>query len=143
MKIASSASEAVVQRQLDAYNAHDVEALAATYAEDAEQFEHPCTPLASGLASLRKRWATRFKDPLLHAELLKRTVVGQIVIDHESVRSTFPEGPGKTELVAIYEVRDGKIAKAWFIIGAKTLDVKLEKEESNPAPEPTAPSGRD
>ena len=124
MKIAPSDAEAVVQRQLDAYNAHDVEALAATYAEDAEQFEHPSTPLASGLASLRQRWTSRFKDPLLHAELRMRIVMGRVVIDHESVRSTFPEGPGKTELVAIYEVRNGKIAKAWFIIGAKTLDSK-------------------
>lgn len=54
-------------------------------------------------------------------ELLKRTVMGRIVIDHESVRSTFPEGPGKTELIAIY---DGRIAKAWFIVGAKTFDAK-------------------
>jgi hypothetical protein len=125
MQIASSNSEAVVQRQLDAYNAHDVEALAATYADHAEQFEHPCTLLARGLASLRQRWIERFKDPLLYAELLKRTVMGHMVIDHESVRSTFPTGPGKTELIAIYEVQEGKIAKAWFIVGAKTL-------ESNP-----------
>ena len=124
MKVASSDSESVVQRQLDAYNAHDVEALAATYAENAEQFEHPSTLLARGLPSLRQRWTNRFKDPLLYAELLKRTVMGRIVIDHESVRSTFPEGPGKTELIAIYEVHDGRIAKAWFIVGAKTFDAK-------------------
>jgi len=124
MKTPSSDSEAVVQRQLNAYNAHDVEALAATYAEDAVQFEHPSTLLASGLAQLRPHWTARFKDPLLHADLLKRTVMGRTVIDHESVRSTFPEGPGKTELVAIYEVHEGRIAKAWFIIGVKTLDSK-------------------
>jgi ketosteroid isomerase-like protein len=32
----AEAVEAVVQAQLDAYNAHDVEALAAIYADDAE-----------------------------------------------------------------------------------------------------------
>ena len=124
MQTTPSGSEAVVQRQLDAYNAHDVEALAATYAEHAEQFEHPSTLLARGLANFRQRWIGRFKDPLLHAELLKRTVMGRMVIDHESVRSTFPDGPGKTELIAIYEVQEGKIAKAWFIVGAKTLESK-------------------
>jgi hypothetical protein len=124
MKPPFSDSETVVQRQLDAYNAHDVETMAATYAEDAQQFEHPSTLLASGLTHLRERWTARFQDPLLHAELLKRTVMGRTVIDHESVRSSFRDGPGKTELIAIYEVRDGRIAKAWFIIGAKTLDQK-------------------
>ena len=121
MKVPSD-SEIVVQRQLDAYNAHDVEALAATYAVDAEQFEHPSTLLATGLAQLRQRWTVRFKDPLLHAELLKRTVMGRIVIDHESVRSTFVDGPGRSELIAIYEVHEGKIVKAWFIVGAKRAE---------------------
>ena len=31
----------LVQRQLDAYNARDLDAILATYADDAEQFEHP------------------------------------------------------------------------------------------------------
>ena len=34
MKSPSLDPEAVVQRQLEAYNAHDVDAIAATYAED-------------------------------------------------------------------------------------------------------------
>jgi hypothetical protein len=33
--------EAVVQAQLDAYNARDLEALLAIYAHDAEVYEHP------------------------------------------------------------------------------------------------------
>ena len=115
---------AVVQRQLDAYNARDVEALMATYADDAEQFEHPAKLLASGQAQLRERFAARFQEPNLHAQLVNRIVAGRIVVDHEIVTRTFPEGPGKLELVAIYEVRDGRIAKAWFIPGAKTLEAK-------------------
>jgi ketosteroid isomerase-like protein len=43
---------AVVQRQLDAYNARDINRLMATYAEDAQQFEHPDTLLADGEAQL-------------------------------------------------------------------------------------------
>jgi hypothetical protein len=45
-----------------------------------------------------------------------------VVIDHEQVTRTFPEGTGKLELVAIYEVQNDKIANAWFIPGARTLD---------------------
>jgi hypothetical protein len=118
----SSAPESVVQRQLDAYNARDVNALMATYADDAQQFEHPATLLVSGAAQLRERITARFREPNLHARLIRRIVMGQVVIDHEEVSRTFPEGTGKIELVAIYEVRDGKISTARFLTGPKTLD---------------------
>jgi hypothetical protein len=114
--------EAVVQRQLDAYNARDIEALVATYAEDAQQFEHPSKLLASGAAQLRERFAVRFEEPNLHATLVRRIVMGQVVIDQEKVTRTFPEGAGTIELIAIYEVKKGRIAKAWFISGPKTID---------------------
>jgi hypothetical protein len=120
----STEPESVVQRQLDAYNARDVDALMATYAEDAQQFEYPATLLTSGAAQLRERATARFSEPNLHARLIRRIVLGQVVVDHEEVSRTFPEGTGKIELVAIYEVRDGRIATARFIFGAKTLDSK-------------------
>jgi hypothetical protein len=120
----NSSAESVVQRQLDAYNAKDVGALMAVYAEDAEQFEHPSKLLASGATEIRARFVERFKEPNLHAQLVKRIVSGNIVIDHEAVVRTFPEGSGKIELVAIYEVKNDRIAKAWFIPGEKTLDSK-------------------
>jgi hypothetical protein len=115
---------AVVQRQLDAYNARDIDALMATYADDARQFEHPAKLLASGSAQLRERTLARFQEPNLHAHLLHRIVSGNTVIDHENVTRTFPEGRGQIELVAIYEVQNGRIANAWFIFGTKMLDVK-------------------
>jgi len=113
--------ETLIQRQLDAYNARDLDAILATYADDAEQFEHPSTLLAKGSAQLRERFAARFNEPNLHAALLRRIVLGDTVIDHERVTRTFPEGPGEIELVAIYQVHDDKITKAWFIPGPKTL----------------------
>src|SRR4051812_10126147 len=64
--------ESVVQRQLDAYNARDTEALMATYAEDAQQFEYPGTLLTSGAAQLRERITARFRESNLHARLLSR-----------------------------------------------------------------------
>jgi hypothetical protein len=121
---ASLRPEVVVQRQLDAYNARDIEALMATYAEDAQQFEHPATLLASGAGQIRQRSLVRFQEPNLHALLLQRTVMGDMVIDHEKVTRTFPEGRGTIELAAIYQVVNGRIAKAWFMFGPKTLDAK-------------------
>jgi hypothetical protein len=122
MEIQATNPEAVAQRQLDAYNRRDIEALMATYADDARQFEHPSKLLASGAAQLRERFTARFAESNLYAKLLNRIVAGNIVVDHEIITRTFPEGPGKMELVAMYEIRSGKIAQAWFTFGAKTLD---------------------
>ena len=115
---------AVVQRQLDAYNARDVDALLATYAADAQQFEHPGKLLASGAAQIRERLALRFQEPNLHARLLQRVVMGNIVIDHELVTRSFPEGSGTVTMVAIYEVVDGKIASASVQVSDKRLDAQ-------------------
>lgn len=112
----------IVQRQLDAFNARDLDTLLAVYAEDAELFEHPAKLLASGAAALRERFKVRFQEPNLFATLLSRTVMGPIVVDHEEVSRTFPEGTGKIRLIMIYEVQHGRIIKAWSIAGVKTLD---------------------
>lgn len=124
MEASMNDPEAVVQRQLDAYNARDIDALMATYADDVQVFEHPGTLLASGSAKLRERQATRLQEPDLHALLLNRIVSGNLVIDHEKVRRTFPEGTGQLEMVAMYEVQAGKISRAWFVFGAKPLDAE-------------------
>ncbi len=123
MKLETDSAAAVVQRQLDAYNAKDLEALLAIYADDAQVFEHPATLLASGTAQLRERFAGRFQEPNLHAQLLNRMVMGDKVVDHELVTRTFPEGPGTIELIMIYEVTNGKIAKAGSIAGPKTMQL--------------------
>jgi hypothetical protein len=115
MPFPSSESADVVQRQLDAYNAHDVEALVAEYADDAQQFEHPSKLLATGSQEIRERYALRFRESRPHAALVKRIVLGNKVIDHEEITSGSTNGIVKANLVAIYEVHHGKISRAWFI----------------------------
>ncbi|MBI3285168.1 MAG: nuclear transport factor 2 family protein [Burkholderiales bacterium] len=117
----SQSPEAVIQRQLDAYNARDLDAIMACYAPDARQFEHPGTLLASGQAEIRERMALRFQETNLHARLIQRAVMGNIVIDHEHVTRSFPEGPGTIEMIAIYEVRAGRIQSAAVALGKKNL----------------------
>jgi hypothetical protein len=114
--------ETVVQCQLDAYNARDIDALMALYAADAQAFEHPATLLASGAAMLRERFLSRFLEPNLHATLIQRIVMGNIVMDYEQVARTFPDGPGKVEFIMTYEVQHGKISRVWGLQGPKTLD---------------------
>lgn len=124
MDIHSIDREAVVQRQLDAYNARDIDALMAVWADDAQCFEHPSTLIANGAAEIRARHVARFKEPNLFARLVKRMAVGNKIIDQEIVTRTFPEGTGTLDVIAIYEVERNKIAKAWFIFGAPMLNAQ-------------------
>jgi putative hydrolase of HD superfamily len=112
---------AVVQAQLDAFNAKDIDALMRSYAPDAEQFALHGERLASGHEELRPRYLARFAEPDLHARLLSRTVMGNFVTDLELITRNFPEGLGTLEMLCIYEVIDGRIRRASFAPGAMTL----------------------
>lgn len=114
--------ENVIQRQLDAYNAKDVDAWLATYAPDAKQYEHPAKLVASGHAEIRARTAVRLSEPNIHAQLLSRSVMGKVVIDHEIVTRNFPEGIGKLELVCMYVVENGLIQSVSFVAGTPILE---------------------
>jgi hypothetical protein len=48
-------------------------------------------------------------------------VVGNVVIDHETVTRTFDEGKGEIDVICIYLIENYKIAKAWFQISEKRL----------------------
>jgi hypothetical protein len=108
---------AVVQAQLDAYNAKDLDALMATYAPDAQQFALHGALLAEGHDQIRPRYEQRFQEPDLGARLLSRTVMGNFVTDLEIVTRNFPEGKGTVEMLCVYEVIDGRIARASFASG--------------------------
>lgn len=105
---------AVVQRQLDAYNARNADAFAATYAPDVKIYNFPDKLLMSGREELRQRYGAVFAaSPKLHARILNRVVRGNFVIDDEHV--TGRGEAGEIRAVAIYEVRDGLIQNVWFI----------------------------
>jgi hypothetical protein len=71
---------------------------------------------------MRSRIAIRFEEPDLFAELLDRIVVGNIVVDRERISRNFPEGLGTVEMLCIYEVASGRIARASFALGARKLE---------------------
>lgn len=103
----------IVQRQLDAYNAHDLDAFCACFADDVRTWRMPDTsPALSGKAALRAFYAEqRFAIPSLRAELLARITLGDKVIDHERIHGLRPE---PYDMVAIYRVADDLIAEVWF-----------------------------
>ncbi len=111
----------LIQRQLDAYNAKDIDAWLDTYAADAKQYVLHGECVASGHAAIRVRTLPRFSEPDLFANLLSRTVIGNIVVDHEIVTRNFPEGKGTVELVCIYEVENDRIYRASFQFGEKKI----------------------
>lgn len=124
MEIAMESVDAaeVVKRQLDAYNARDIEAFMANWADDAQMFAWPSDLLAEGATVIRARHVERFKDDKLCARLVSRVAVGNLVIDREVVTRQFPEGFGTADVIGIYEVEDGKIAKAWFKQGEPAIE---------------------
>lgn len=116
-----SQPEYPVDQQLKAYNARDIDAFMLWWADDCQYYAWPSTLLADGAQAIRARHVERFQEPDLHGKLLHRIVLGQMVIDHETVTRNFPEGKGEVDVVCIYEVAQGKIAKAWFQLGVKRL----------------------
>ena len=103
----------LVQRQVDAYNRHDLDAFAAAYSDSVQIYRMPSTePALAGKAQLAKFYAeNRFNLPRLHAEILSRMVLGNKVIDHERITGLQAEA---IEAVAVYEVVDGVIQRVWF-----------------------------
>lgn len=113
----------VIQRQMEAYNARDLEAWLATYAPQARQYLYPGTLVAEGHAQMRARMQARFAEPNLQAHLVQRHAIGDMVIDVEIVTRTFPEGPGRVQMFAIYQVADGLIQSGMFIFGEPELNL--------------------
>lgn len=109
-----SAAERVVQAQLEAYNRHDLDAFAATYAPEVRGYRYPDRLMFTGLAELRSTYGQFFASaPAVRARVVRRIVHGNFVIDHEEVTG-MPDGQ-TLRAVAIYEVRDGRIASVRFI----------------------------
>ncbi|MFC5740114.1 nuclear transport factor 2 family protein [Dyella tabacisoli] len=111
----SSDPEQVVQAQLDAYNKHDVEAMAACYADDVTIVDlSGKRPPIKGIPALKETYAFLAKVPkTFAAKVVTRMVNGPIVIDREHVIGV-PEDKSKPDPIAVYEVRDGKILNVWF-----------------------------
>lgn len=110
-----SSAEAVVQRQLEAYNAHDAAGFAATYAEDVELYDLPATgaPWLQGRAKLQASYAERFTAvPELRCDVARRSVEGPFVIDQEVCR--LKPGAKPVRATAIYQVENGRIRRVWF-----------------------------
>lgn len=103
----------IVDCQLRAYNARDIDAYCALFAPNAVLSKlNTDHELARGIDAIRTRYTDRFRDPKLHCEIQSRIELGDFVVDHERVVG-IKEGP--LEVIAIYEVRESLIRSVRFI----------------------------
>lgn len=106
--------ESLVQQQVNAYNARNIDAFLEPYAEDVEIYSFPSTLLSKGKEQMRKTYTNLFnKAPDLHCEIKQRIVNLNTVIDKESVSGMRPGQ--KVEATAIYEFKNNKISKVYFL----------------------------
>ena len=106
--------EATIQKQVEAYNARDIATFVACHDANVELYNFAeSTPFAVGHADLKKIYGDVFDNsPNLNTEILNRMVMGNTVIDHEIV--TGRKGVDQLEIIAIYEIENDLIAKAYF-----------------------------
>ena len=103
----------IVQRQLDAYNAQDIDAFCACFSADCILAELNGAVTQQGAAAIRQRYQTLFATyPENHAALVNRVVVGNVVVDHEDIARSPTE---RINAAAIYTVKDGLIARVDFV----------------------------
>jgi hypothetical protein len=111
-------AEALVQRQIAAWNQHNAEDFIATYSDSTELYNFPdqLRIKFKGKQHLREYYTTLFRNnPQLNCEVLNQLVQGNTVVLQEKVSGW---QNGKTsESIVIYQVGNGKITKVYFDSG--------------------------
>lgn len=104
----------IVQKQLDAYNKQDIEAFCNVFDENVKVYKNITDTVAyvTNKEALYKTYNELFKKyPKNYSTLKSRMQNGNFIIDHEYI--TGRETP--LEVIAIYEVKNDKIIRCWFI----------------------------
>ncbi|MDO9416415.1 nuclear transport factor 2 family protein [Pararhizobium sp.] len=116
MSAPDTSPRSLADRQLIAYNAHDLDGFCALFANDAVLSDLATgRVIASGMAAIRAFYAERFSNPDLACTVHHKTELGDFAIDRETVTG-LPGGP--IDFIAIYEVRDGLIRTVRFVRSA-------------------------
>ena len=105
---------ATVQRQIERFNAHDLEGYLALFAEDLEVAELPASEWGTrNKAWLRGVYTERFRaNPDLRASTEAQMVAGAFVIETERIRGRTRQ-VGPLDVVVVYQVKEGKIVRMW------------------------------
>jgi imidazolonepropionase-like amidohydrolase len=105
--------EMLVQQQLNAYNARDIDAFLVPYSDSVAIYNFNGKLLTKGKDQLRKQYNGFFnKSADLHCQILNRMVQGNTVIDQENVTITGRKPFGG---IAVYIIEHNKISTIHFI----------------------------
>jgi hypothetical protein len=103
----------IAQKQLDAYNAQDLDTYVSFFAEDCVVSGLNGVATETSRGALHARYAKAFAQfPKNKAVLKNRIAVGNTVVDHELVIRS--PGGEEFEIIAIYTFKDGLIARVDF-----------------------------
>jgi diamine N-acetyltransferase len=122
--------EQVVAASLAAYNARDLDAFMACCAPGVEVWDQQTnTCLLQGWARVHAAYGDLFANsPNLHAAIVSRTQVGNVVIVHEIVTGRYG---GDLEILISYQVQAGRISCVWLsrVALARTASIRLARPE--------------
>ncbi len=108
--------EKIVQENLDFYNQRNLEKFMTSFTDSIALYTLGKTePVAKGLKAISDLYKNLFDtSPKLHSTILHRTILGNKVIDHESIIGR-KGSDDPIELVMIYEVSGEKIVRMTVI----------------------------
>jgi len=105
--------ETLVQKQLNAYNGHSVDAFIELFAEDVKVFDFPNKLLIEGKEQMRQEYQFLSKNKDAHRQLINRIVNGTTVIDYENV--IVDKNKPALPTIVLYKVKGQKIQEVYFV----------------------------
>ena len=108
-----SGAEAVVERQVEAFNAHDLDGFCACYSDDVVVIDGDGNYMLRGMKAFREHYRKQFEGDA-SGEIVGRLSAGSWVVDHEIARLA-----GQTlEGLVAYRVRGELIDRVHFMFDA-------------------------
>lgn len=116
---------AIVQRQLELYNAREVDSFMELFTDDVLVLDGVTgAVLASSKNELRPRYVERFNSPV-HCELLGRLVLGNVVVDREIITGLPNSGVADCMATYVCDISANKIKRITFVWQPRTEGVNL------------------
>ena len=114
MNIGGAAGAAdVVDRQVDAYNAREIDRFLACYTPNAVVEDGHGNVLMRGADEIRGEYEPFFRDfPGLHGEIVGRIAVGDWIVDEEQITGWRPE---PVRAAVAYHIADGLIDRVLLL----------------------------
>jgi hypothetical protein len=107
----------VVDAQIEAFRARDVERFLSYYVDDVSVVLFDGTPMFADKEVMREQYGRLFADsPDLGVIIASRMAAGEFVVDEEHLSGfRFGDMPTEMTALAVYRIIDGKIARLMLL----------------------------